>query len=77
MMPMRMRRKPRQLEKVEINCRTATAEHAVPARPALPEIRHFGVKFYECCAASTGALHVFPKFSGIRANVLAMQRGGP
>jgi hypothetical protein len=32
MMPMRMRRKPRHLEKVEINCRTATAEHAMPAR---------------------------------------------
>jgi hypothetical protein len=31
MMPMRMRRKPRQLEKVEINCRTATAEHIMPA----------------------------------------------
>jgi hypothetical protein len=32
MMPMRMRRKPRVLEKVEINCRTAPAEHIVPAR---------------------------------------------
>jgi hypothetical protein len=31
MMPMRMRRKPRHLEKVEINCRTATAEHIMPA----------------------------------------------
>jgi hypothetical protein len=32
MMPMRMRRKSRLLEKVEINCRTATAENIVPAR---------------------------------------------
>jgi hypothetical protein len=31
MMPMRMRRKPRYLEKVEIHCRTATAEHIMPA----------------------------------------------
>jgi hypothetical protein len=31
MMPMRMRRKPRQLEKVEINCRTAKTEHTLPA----------------------------------------------
>jgi hypothetical protein len=77
MMPMRMRRKSRVLEKVEINCRTATAEHVLPARPALPEISHFGVKFYECCATSIGAPSRFPKFGGIRANVLAVQRGGP
>jgi hypothetical protein len=77
MMPMRMRRKPRALEKVEINCRTATAEHIVPATRALPEISHFGAKFYECCAGFTPHLRVFPKFGGIRANLLAMQRGGP
>jgi hypothetical protein len=50
-------------------------EHRAIANPALPEISHFGVKFVECCAACTGALQVFPKFAGIRANVLAMQRG--
>jgi hypothetical protein len=46
MMPMPMRRKPRQLEKVEIDCRTATAEHIMPSvRSALPEISHLGAKF--------------------------------
>jgi len=35
MMPMRMGRKPWVLEKVEINCRTATAEYIVPARPGV------------------------------------------
>jgi hypothetical protein len=30
MLPMRMRRKPRQLEKVEIRCRTALAQHIMP-----------------------------------------------
>jgi hypothetical protein len=32
MMPKWMRRKPRVVEKVEINCRTAPAENIVPAR---------------------------------------------
>jgi hypothetical protein len=32
MMPMQMRRKSRKLEKVEIRCRTATAQQIMPAR---------------------------------------------
>jgi hypothetical protein len=32
MMPIQMRRKPRHLEKVEIRCRTATAQHIMPAK---------------------------------------------
>jgi hypothetical protein len=35
MKPMRKRRKPQQLQKVEINCRTATAEHIMPAPPGV------------------------------------------
>jgi hypothetical protein len=44
---------------------------------ALPEISHFGAKFYECCAGSTQGPSSFAKFAGIPANVLAMQRGAP
>jgi hypothetical protein len=35
MMPMRMPRKPRHLEKVETNCRSATAEHIMPPPPGI------------------------------------------
>jgi hypothetical protein len=77
MMPMRMRRKPQVLEKSKSTVALQPWSTSCQPDRALPEISHFGAKFYECCAASTGGRHVFPKFGGIRANVLAMQRGGP
>ncbi|MDP3075722.1 hypothetical protein [Bradyrhizobium sp.] len=87
MMPLRLCRKARALEKVENLYCTATAQkscqHAltIEANPSanlpalafpLPDMSHFAAKFCEYCAPRTGLS--FPKVGPQPGKLLAMQR---